>query len=66
MSDLVEWEPGQTVICMLCEGERGGDDPPGPWIRHRSTSLPAFVRRMPIFDAQRPWKPLGYFVYESD
>jgi hypothetical protein len=46
---------------MLCDGERGGDDPPGPWIRHR----PSARRRIPIFGERRHplGRALGYFVY---
>ena len=60
MRDLVLWEPGETVICVLCNHERGGDDPPGLWFRHR----PSDRRRIPIFDAEPFWRPLGYLVYE--
>jgi hypothetical protein len=45
VSDFVIWEPGETVTCVLCERERGGDDPPGNWFRHR----PSHRRRVPIF-----------------
>lgn len=57
MSDFVVWEPGLTTICMLCNGERGGDDPPGRWQRH----VPTQRRRIPI------WGPhgsvLGYLEF---
>lgn len=60
VSDLVKWEPGETIICVLCDREHGGDDPPGPWFRHR----PTHRRRIPIFDTQHGWRtPLGYLVY---
>jgi hypothetical protein len=45
VSDFVIWEPGETVMCVLCGRERGGDDPPGNWMRHR----PSQRRRVPIF-----------------
>jgi hypothetical protein len=55
--DLIVWEPGQTLICVLCGRERGGDDPPRNWIRHR----PSHRRRIPI------WGPgdavLGHFEF---
>jgi hypothetical protein len=55
--DLIVWEPGQTLFCVLCERERGGADPPGNWTRHR----PSQRRRMPI------WGPgdavLGHLEY---
>lgn len=57
MSDFVIWEPGQITICVLCSGERGGADPPGPWIRHR----PSARRRIPIFGP--PGTVLGYLEY---
>lgn len=57
MSDLVIWEPGETVICVLCERERGGDDPPGPWFRHS----PSQRRRIPIFSKYNT--VLGYLEY---
>lgn len=58
VSDFVVWEPGLTVVCVLCNGERGGDDPPGPWFRHR----PSQRRRVPIFDAAGPGI-MGYLCY---
>lgn len=57
MSDFVVWEPGETVICILCGGERGGDDPPGNWIRHR----PSHRRRIPIFGPHG--STLGHMEY---
>jgi hypothetical protein len=54
--DFVLWEPGLSLICVLCEHERGGADPPGPWFRHNS------LRRIPIFHADLPG-PLGYLEY---
>lgn len=65
VSDFVIWEPGETVICVLCNRERGGDDPPGNWFRHQ----PSARRRIPIFHAeQMPWgrladRCLGYLEY---
>lgn len=59
LCDLVEWEPGRTTACVLCESERGGDDPPGPWICHR----PSHRRRIPIYDARDRRRPLGYLRY---
>jgi hypothetical protein len=58
--DFMVWEPGQTLICALCEGERGGDDPPGPWFRHQ----PSARRRIPIFH-QGEWSMpiMGYLEY---
>lgn len=62
VSDFVTWEPGQTVICVLCGGERGGDDPPGPWQRHYGSAR----RRVPIFHVQGPWvATVGYLEYVS-
>jgi hypothetical protein len=57
VSDFVIWEPGETVICVLCNRERGGDDPPGNWMRHR----PSQRRRIPIFGER--WGTLGYMEY---
>lgn len=57
--DFADWEPGRTVECILCECKRGGDDPPGPWFRHR----PSHRRRIPIFDSLKPHRPLGYLEY---
>jgi hypothetical protein len=63
--DFVDWEPGSTVICVLCKAERGGVDPPGPWFRHR----PSHRRRIPIFDGRFdriiPHRALGYLEYVS-
>lgn len=62
MRDLVMWEPGFVLCCALCGHERGGDDPPGPWFRHR----PSHRRRIPIYKA-KGWPglavPLGYLEY---
>jgi hypothetical protein len=58
VSDFVDWEPGKAVVCVLCGRERGGADPPGPWIRNRQTHR----RRMPIFHWS-PLYPLGYLEY---
>jgi hypothetical protein len=55
---MVMWEPGETLICAICQGERGGADPPGPWFRRR----PGDVRRIPIFQ-RTPLLPLGYMEY---
>lgn len=55
--DLLNWEPGGTLICVLCERERGGADPPGPWFRHR----PSRRRREPIFGENL--EVLGYLEY---
>ena len=57
MSDFVLWEPGETVICVLCGRERGGEDPPGNWMRHR----PGRRRRIPIFGPNR--SILGHLEY---
>jgi len=57
VSDFVIWEPGETVICMICDGERGGGDPPGNWFRHR----PSHRRRIPIFGPGR--SILGHLEY---
>lgn len=60
VSDFVLWEPGETVTCVLCGKERGGDDPPGPWHRHQ----PSARRRIPIFHAQGRWiARVGYMEY---
>lgn len=45
MRDLILWEPGETLVCVLCGGERGGQNPPGEWQRAYSTSQ----RRVPIY-----------------
>jgi hypothetical protein len=58
VSDLVDWEPGLTVECILCGKVRGGADPPGHWIRHR----PTHRRRMFIWDRSLRFV-LGYFEY---
>jgi hypothetical protein len=58
VSDFVTWEPGETVICVLCGRERGGGDPPGRWMRHR----PSQRRRIPIF-GEVPGRALGYLEY---
>lgn len=58
---MVLWEPGQTLFCVLCQHERGGADPPGPWFRHR----PSHRRRIPIYKADG-WAvtvPMGYLEY---
>jgi hypothetical protein len=34
-SYMIVWEPVQTTICVIYKKKRGGDDPPGPWFRHR-------------------------------
>lgn len=57
VSDFAVWEPGETVLCVLCNCERGGDDPPGPWFRHQ----PSQRRRIAIFGDRM--RPLGYLVY---
>jgi hypothetical protein len=57
VSDLLIWEPGETLICVLCERERGGADPPGPWFRH----WPSRRQRVPIFGAGL--EVLGYLEY---
>jgi len=57
--DFVDWEPGQTTICVLCNGERGGDDPPGPWFRHR----PSQRRRIAIYEESDARRPMGYLEY---
>jgi hypothetical protein len=56
INDFVMWEPGDYVTCALCDFERGGDDPPGPWIRH----LPSNRRRIRIFGEYHGL--LGYFT----
>jgi hypothetical protein len=55
---MVLWEPGETLICAICERERGGDDPPGPWFRHR----PSHRRRIVIFH-RNPLLPMGHLEY---
>jgi hypothetical protein len=55
---FIMWEPGMVTICAACMVERGGDDPPGPWIRQR----PSNRRRMPIF-GQHPPLVAGWFEY---
>jgi hypothetical protein len=62
VSDFIDWEPGYSVICVLCNRERGGGDPPGPWMRHR----PSQRRRIPIFDACDGRNPMGYLEYIHD
>ena len=62
MRDFVVWEPGQVLICALCNRERGGDDPPGNWQRHYGSAR----RRVPIFGGSEIGMPdqiLGYLVY---
>lgn len=61
MSDFIVWEPGETVICVLCGKERGGADPPGPWTRNYSTGR----RRVPIlrFQIGMPPATVGYMEY---
>lgn len=59
VSDFVEWEPGMTIICALCEHERGGDDPPRPWQRNYKTHR----RRIGIYDAGDARWPMGYLEY---
>ncbi len=58
MSDFVVWEPGETLFCVLCNGERGGSDPPGRWFRHH----PSQRRRVPIF-GPFPGSVVGYMEY---
>ena len=58
MSDFIVWEPGETVICVLCGKERGGADPPGPWTRHYNAGR----RRVPIYGAEGRFV-LGYMEY---
>jgi hypothetical protein len=57
VSDLITWEPGETLVCVLCERERGGADPPGSWFRHR----PSRRRRIPIFGPEL--EVLGHLEY---
>jgi len=59
--DFVGWEPGYTIICVLCNGERGGEDPPGPWQRHYGSNR----RRIPIYGPPHSEGDsiLGYMEY---
>jgi hypothetical protein len=54
---MVIWEPGETLWCAICQCERGGADPPGPWFRHS----PSHRRRVPIYQG-RSRLPVGYLV----
>ena len=54
--DFVVWEPGESLICVLCQRKRGGADPPGNWFRHS----PSQRRRIPIIG---PAGALGYLEY---
>ena len=57
VGDFVLWGPGESLICVLCNRERGSADPPGRWFRHS----PSQRRRVPIFGDYG--SVLGYLEY---
>ena len=64
VSDFVVWEPGETVVCILCNRQRGGDNPPGNWQREYDTNR----RRVPIYGERIfPWSPpLGFMEWTQE
>ena len=58
---MILWTPGEAFVCRVC-GHSSGDDPPGPWFRHR----PSHRRRIPIFQGGEAFMWLatpGYLEY---
>lgn len=53
------WGPGDSLICVLCECERGVSDPPGPWVRHQ----PSHRRRYHVLAPGAILGTLGFLEY---